>query len=88
VLKPCQFTRYFPWIERNADRRGRASIFTRYSLLSLERKEPNQLNQDTAMLIAVNLRLKALINKVRSISFTSSYRLAIGNKPSLLVIPC
>jgi hypothetical protein len=28
------------WSESNADRRGRASIFTRYSLLSLERKEP------------------------------------------------
>ena len=40
MLKPCQFTRYFRWSKSNADRRGRASIFTRYSLLSLQRKEP------------------------------------------------
>jgi hypothetical protein len=40
LLDPCQFTRYFPWSESKADRRGRASIFTRYWLLSLERKEP------------------------------------------------
>ena len=39
MLKPCQFTRYFPWSKSNGDRRGRASIFTRYSLVSLERKE-------------------------------------------------
>ncbi|MEG4803881.1 hypothetical protein Q5689_25225 [Microcoleus sp. ARI1-A2] len=40
------------------------------------------------MPLAVKLRLKALINNVRSTGFTSSYRLAIDNKPSLLVITC
>ena len=86
MLKPCQFTGYQARakVTQIGEEEPLFLLATRYFPWS----ETNQLNQDTAMLIAVNLRLKALINKVRSSGFTSSYRLAIGNKPSLLVIPC
>ena len=86
MLEPCQFTRYQAGakVTQIGEEDPLFLLVTRYFRSS----ERNQLNQDTAMPLAVNLRLKALINNVRSIGVTSSYRLAIGNKPSLLVITC